>query len=65
MASYFLNMRRRKTKRRNWISNFEMCASATVSETRIPRNGHALWPSECDDYAAVCDKAAMKRCRAQ
>ena len=30
-------------------------------ETRIPRNGHTLWPSECDDYAAVCDNAAMKR----
>ena len=30
-------------------------------ETHIPRNGHTLWPSECDDYAAVCDNAAMKR----
>ena len=34
-------------------------------ETHIPRNGHTLWPSECDDYAAVCDNAAMKRCPAQ
>ena len=26
-------------------------------ETHIPRNGHTLWPSECDDYAfcKVCD----------
>ena len=29
-------------------------------ETRIPRNGHTLWPSECDDYAAVCDNAAAE-----
>ena len=34
-------------------------------ETHIPRNGHTLWPSECDDYAAVCDNAAIKRCPAQ
>ena len=30
-------------------------------KTHIPRNGHTLWPSECDDYATVCDNAAMKR----
>ena len=29
-------------------------------ETHIPRNGHTLWPSECDDYAAVCDNAAAE-----
>ena len=28
-------------------------------ETHIPRNGHTLWPPECDDYAAVCDNAAL------
>ena len=37
-----------------------MCTSATELETHIPRNGHTLWPSECDDYAAVCDNAAAE-----
>ena len=71
MASYFTNMRRRKTKRRNRTSNFELttaerCArDCNCFQTHIPRNGHTLWPSECDDYAAVCDNAAMKRCPAR
>ena len=30
-------------------------------ETHIPRNGRTLWPSECEDYAAVCDNAARSR----
>ena len=61
-------MRRRKTKRRNRTSNFEVRVnhSRNVREcsclkTHMPRNGHTLWPSECDDYATVCDNAAMKR----
>ena len=32
-------------------------------ETRIPRNGDTLWPSECDDYAfcKVCDDSFSLR----
>ena len=25
-------------------------------ETHIPRNGHTFWPSECNDYAPVCNE---------
>ena len=29
-------------------------------ETHIPRNGHTLWPSECDDYSAVRQQKKKK-----
>ena len=54
MASYFLNKSwRRKMKRRNRTSNFNSrnVRECNCLETHIPRNGHILWLSECDDYA--------------
>ena len=65
MASYFLNeRRRRRAKNETQKSDFQLRVNHRRNvrefnylETHIQRNGHTLWPSECDDYAfcTVCD----------
>ena len=70
MASYFSKYATAKNETQK--SDFQLRVNhsrdvreCNCLETHTPRNGHTLSPSECDDYAAVCDNAAMKRCPAQ
>ena len=40
-----------------WVNHSRNVPECNCLETHIPRHGHTLWPSECDDYAfcQVCD----------